>query len=141
MTTMIFGVRAGLKAAVLASAAALAACAPQSTSAQEDLSWTPAPAEVPLGTGVRVAVLIEGPDGAVAIDPDAVTEVRIDMGPDGMATMAAPLRPVASGPGESLAWEADLAMAGRWALTVTAIVPGEPEPVTGEVIFTAGEGE
>jgi hypothetical protein len=96
-------------------------------------------ADVGVGEGVRVAVRLAGPDGLVTLPPDAVSNVRIDMGPDGMAAMTAPLRPVAPQAGESLAWEADLSMGGRWALTVTADVPGEVEPVAGEVIFTAAE--
>ena len=53
--------------------------------------------------------------------------------------MTTPLRPVATAEGESLAWEADVSMAGPWTLDVTASVPGQPDPLTGEVAFTAVE--
>jgi Cu(I)/Ag(I) efflux system membrane fusion protein len=54
-----------------------------------------------------------------------------------MATMTAKLRPVASTFAGVLAFEAELVMAGRWALTLTATVEGQPKPVTGVVVFTA----
>jgi Cu(I)/Ag(I) efflux system membrane fusion protein len=107
--------------------------------AQDDLTWAPVTTEATVGDSVRIAVRVTGPDGLVALDPDSVSQVRLDMGPDGMATMAAPLRAVAPREGESLAWETDLVMAGRWALSLTASVPGEAEPVAGRVIFTAVE--
>jgi Cu(I)/Ag(I) efflux system membrane fusion protein len=138
MTRPPLGVRAGAKAAALAcSLAFAAACGPQPSVAQDVYSWEPASAEVAVGQGVRVAVRVEGPSGLVALSSDAVGEARIDMAPDGMASMVAPLRPVAAEAGESLAWETDLVMAGRWALKVTADVPDAAEHVTGEVIITA----
>lgn len=124
-------------AALAASVALAAACSPQSSSAADEFAWEPVAAEVAAGNNVRVAVRLTGPQGVVTLDDDAVDAARIDMGPAGMASMAAPLRPVAPEDGESLAWETDLAMAGQWALKVTATVPGEPEPVSGEVIITA----
>jgi hypothetical protein len=138
MTRPLLGVRAGVKAAAFACSLALvAACGPQPSAAQDAFIWEPSPAEVAVGRGVRIAVRVEGQSGLIALAPDAVGEARIDMGPDGMANMAAPLRPVEPGDGESLAWETDLVMGGRWALRVTADVPGAAEPVTGEVVFTA----
>ena len=134
-------VRAGLTAPAFAAMLAAAFAAP-SALAQEGVAspayaWEPAPAEIAVGDGVRVAVLLTGPDGPVALNPEAVTEARIDMGPDGMAGMAAPLRPVDAAEDESLAWETDLVMGGRWALKLTAEVPGAAESVDGEVVFTA----
>jgi Cu(I)/Ag(I) efflux system membrane fusion protein len=134
MPTKTLGARAGCMAVALALAAA---CLPQQSSGQDAYRVAPASPEVDVGDGVRVAIRIDGPSGIVTLSPDAVSAARIDMGPDGMAAMAAPLRPVAPRESESLAWETDLVMAGRWALTVTAAVPGEPEPVSGAVIFTA----
>jgi Cu(I)/Ag(I) efflux system membrane fusion protein len=138
MTTKINAARARQAMLALSGFLALAVGSPPLPAyAQDGLSWEPADAEVLVGDGVRIAVRLEGPSGLIALDGSAVSEARLDMGPDGMATMAAPLRPIAPGEGESLAWETDLVMGGRWALKVTTAVPGEAEPVTGEVIFTA----
>lgn len=142
MNPTAFGARAGLTAAALAAAIALAsACSAQQATVPDAYGVEPASADVGVGDGVRIAVRIDGPSGPVTLPSDAVSSARLDMGPDGMAAMAAPLRPVAPQDGESLAWETDLVMAGRWALTLTADVPGAAEPVTGEVVFTAREGE
>jgi Cu(I)/Ag(I) efflux system membrane fusion protein len=68
-----------------------------------------------------------------------VTLMRLDMGPDGMAAMTAPLQKVTADKPGAIAFEAEITMAGRWALTLEASVAGAPAPVKGEVIFTAAE--
>ncbi len=100
-------------------------------------TWEAVQAEIPIGKGVRLEVRLRSGDAA----PGAVTIIssRLDMGPDGMPTMAAPLRQVETMKPGVLAFETDLAMAGRWALTITAKVEGQPEPVKGMVVFTAVE--
>jgi Cu(I)/Ag(I) efflux system membrane fusion protein len=102
------------------------------------MTWQAVQAEVPVGQGVRLEVKLVGADDAVVEDV-TVTQTRLDMGPDGMPTMTAPLMPVAASMPGVLAFEADLAMAGRWALTLTGMVDSRAEPVTGTVIFTAVE--
>lgn len=134
MTPFLMILRRGVPTLAVA---ALLALATHAARAQDGIAWAPVDAEAPVGDGVRIAVRLEGPAGPIPLDPAAVSAARLDMGPDGMAAMAAPLRPVAPRDGESLAWETDLVMAGRWALTLTAAVPGEGDPVSGEVIFTA----
>lgn len=69
------------------------------------------------------------------------SKVRLDMSPDNMADMAAPVSQVSSPtPGvysfafDNSAWSAR----GRWALIVTANVAGEAKPVAGKVIFQTG---
>lgn len=100
-------------------------------------TWEAVKAEVPVGKAIRLEVRLLGSNAA----PSAVsvTSSRIDMGPDGMPTMSAPLRQVASTTPGVLAFEADLPMAGRWALTIEAKVEGQTEPVKGSVVFTAGD--
>ncbi|MGE0715721.1 MAG: efflux RND transporter periplasmic adaptor subunit [Alphaproteobacteria bacterium] len=102
--------------------------------------FEPVSAEIPVGERVRVAARLVGPDeAAMRSGAVEVTSARLDMGPDGMAAMAAPLTPAnAEDPGV-LAFDADIVMAGRWALTVEARVRGDDKPVRGTVIFTAIE--
>lgn len=68
-----------------------------------------------------------------------VKSSRLDMGPDGMEMMVVPLRQVPSPVPGGVAFEADLSMAGRWALTLRLSVEGRGEPLTGKVVFTAEE--
>jgi len=70
--------------------------------------------------------------------PDAViVQTRIDTAPDGMATMASPIAPAPSPSPGVYAFKTDLTMAGRWLLSISAKVQGEPETVIGKVIFRA----
>ncbi len=62
---------------------------------------------------------------------------RMDMAPDGMATMTAP---VTAMPGEipgRYRFATDLTMAGGWRFSVAAKVQGEPETVTAELELRA----
>ena len=101
-----------------------------------DYAFEPVATEVNRGE-VTVAVrLLHKPTGRPV--PDAVfTQTRIDMAPDGMGTMAAPMTPLPSPQPGVYAFKTDLIMAGRWLLSVSAKVQGEPETVIGQVIFTA----
>jgi hypothetical protein len=102
-----------------------------------DYTFEPVRAEVKKGNSVMVAVrLVHKPSGRPI--PDAVIFAsRIDMSPDGMATMAAPLAPVPGGEPGTYSFKTDLVMAGRWLLSLSAKVQGEPETVQGKITFRA----
>jgi hypothetical protein len=59
------------------------------------------------------------------------------MAPDGMADMASPLTAVPSNEPGVYSFKTELSMAGRWLLSISAKVQGEPETVTGKVTFRA----
>lgn len=123
--------------ALVVAAAAIVFSLSPAIEAASPPTWEAVRAEVPTGKAVRLEVRLSG--GNAAPGAVTVTSSRIDMGPDGMPTMAAPLRQAASTTTGVLAFEADLPMAGHWALTLTAKVEGQSEPVTGTVVFTAAE--
>src|SRR5262245_30746934 len=99
-----------------------------------DYAFEPVTAEVKKGDGATVSVrLVHKPSGKPV--PDAVIFAsRIDMTPDGMPTMAAPIRPIASAEPGTYSFKTNL-MAGGWLLTLSAKVQGEPETVTGKITF------
>ena len=97
--------------------------------------------EVPVGKDIRMVLKIVGIDPAPVSTNVTIEKARLDMGPDGMEAMVAPLKPVPGAPPGVLAYQADLAMAGRWAFSITARIKGRKEPVTSTVIFTAVEPE
>lgn len=101
--------------------------------------WEAVQSDIPTGKAVRLEVRLVGADGAPVASRITVTSTRLDMGPDGMATMTAPLKPVSRSSPGVMAFETDIVMAGRWALTITAKVDGQPKPVSGKVVFTASE--
>ena len=57
------------------------------------------------------------------------------MTPEGMPTMTAPVTSAAGAEPGTYSFKTDLAMAGRWLLTVHAKVQGEKETVTGKITF------
>ena len=72
--------------------------------------------------------------------PDAVIfKTRVDMAPDNMAEMESPVAPLPAQEPGVYAFKTDLPMAGRYQITLSAKVQGEPETVTGKVIVKAIE--
>jgi len=102
-----------------------------------DYTFEPVAAELKKGDDVVVAVrLLHKPTGKPVTDA-VIVRTRVDMAPDGMADMESP---VASLPGSEpgvYAFKTDLPMAGRYLLSVSVKVQGEPETVIGKVIFKA----
>ncbi len=75
--------------------------------------------------------LVHAADGKPV--PDAVIfESTADMGPQGMSTMAAPVKALPA-KGGLYRFEVDPGMAGTWALHLAAKVQGEPETVRGTI--------
>jgi hypothetical protein len=102
-----------------------------------DYVFEPVKAEVTKGNGVVVTVrLVHKPTGKPVSDA-VIFSPRIDMSPEGMATMAAPLTPVAGGEPGTYGFKTDLVMAGGWLLSLSAKVQGEPETVQCKITFRA----
>lgn len=104
-------------------------------------AWEAVNETVSVGKKVKVAVRLTGLKPPPEPDKITVTSVELDMGPDGMAMMKAPLKRLPSSEAGIIAFETDLVMAGRWEMTIFASVEGEPEPYSGSVIFTAVDEE
>jgi len=93
--------------------------------------------EMKKGDDVTVALrLVHKPSGKTV--PDAViVRTRIDMAPDGMATMESPVTPLPSPESGVYAFKTDLPMEGRYQFSIAAKVQGEQETITNRVIFKA----
>ncbi|WP_428521248.1 efflux RND transporter periplasmic adaptor subunit [Pseudorhodoplanes sp.] len=109
--------------------------------AQDAPAFEAVKSEVSVGKDIRIELKLAGVEPAPASRDVTVEKARLDMGPDGMEAMAAPLKPVPGASPGVLVYQADLAMAGRWALSITARIKGRKEPVTSTVIFTVVEPE
>jgi hypothetical protein len=102
-----------------------------------DYAFEPVKAEIKRGDDVTVAVrLVHKPTRKPVADV-VIIQSRIDMAPDGMAEMAAPLTPLPSPEPGVYAFKTELSMAGRWLLSIAAKVQGEPETVVGKITFRA----
>src|SRR3981189_1166749 len=91
--------------------------------------------EVKKGDGVVVSVRLKNKTTGKPVADAVIAQSRIDMGPDGMAEMASPPPPVPSREPGVYAFKTDLAMAGRWMLSIAAKVQGEAETVVGKITF------
>jgi hypothetical protein len=70
--------------------------------------------------------------------PDAVIFAkRIDMAPDGMATMASPIEQLPSTEPGIYRFKTNLSMQGRWQLSLGAKVQGESGSVESKLVVTA----
>ncbi len=102
-----------------------------------DYVFVPVKAELQKGSGVVVTVRLVHKLTGKPVSDAVIFSPRIDMSPEGMATMAAPLTPLAGGEPGTYSFKTDLAMAGRWLLSLSAKVQGEAETVTGKTTFKA----
>ena len=92
--------------------------------------------EVKQGEATIAVKLVHKPSGRAI--PDAVIFAkRIDMGPDNMAAMTAPLEPQPSTEPGVYRFKTDLTMAGNWALSLGAKVQGETGTVENKLIVKA----
>jgi hypothetical protein len=104
---------------------------------EDDYAFEPVQAEVSKGDGVTVAVRLMEKATKKPVPDAVIIATRIDMAPEDMSTMDAPLSPMPSDEPGVYSFKTDLGMAGRWRLSIAAKVQGEPETVKGEVIYTA----
>jgi Cu(I)/Ag(I) efflux system membrane fusion protein len=133
-------VLAFLRAVTLGVAASLFIITHQGTAfAQQKPAFEAVSAQVPVGKNVRIELRLIGVSPPPAATDITVEATRIDMGPDGMGSMAAPLKAVPSNTPGVLAYQTDLVMAGRWAFSITARVKGQAAPIKSNVVFTAVE--
>src|SRR5882757_10142741 len=100
-----------------------------------DYAFEAVKAEVKSSNEATVAVrLVHKPSGKPVADA-TITQTRLDMAPDGMASMTTAHVPLPSPEPGVYAFKAPLTMAGRWLLTISVKVQGEADPVVGKVIF------
>ena len=114
----------------LASSAAMAGAG--------DYAFEPVNPEMKKGEDVTVAVRLTNKTGK-PIAGAVIFKTRVDMAPDGMAEMESPVEPLPSKEPGVYAFKTDLPMAGRYQLSLSAKVQGEPETVTGSVVIKANK--
>lgn len=117
-------------------AALLAAMATTAVADIKDYEFQLVDKQVKQGEAVIAVKLVHKPSGRAI--PDAVIFAkRIDMGPDGMAMMDAPLEVVSATEPGVYRFKTNLTMAGKWALSLGAKVQGEDGTVENKLIVEA----
>ncbi len=99
--------------------------------------WEAVTSELPVGKTTRVELKLVSGDGVAQVGDVRLNRTRLDMGPDGMEAMEAPLTPVEASADGSIAFETELVMAGSWAFSVEGEVEGLAAPVSGTVLIKA----
>jgi YtkA-like len=102
-----------------------------------DYVFEPMSTQVKKGDDVIVSVRLKHkPTGKVVRDA-VIVQTRIDMAPEGMAEMSAPLTAVPSTEPGVYSFRTDLSMQGQWLLSIAAKVQDEPETVVGKITLQA----
>lgn len=103
----------------------------------KDYEFQLAPSELKQGNGVVVTVLLIDKRSGKPV-PDAVIFTRrIDMEPDGMEMMAAPIEALPSTEPGTYRFKTNLSMAGGWRLSLAAKIQGEIGTLENKLILKA----
>src|SRR3954447_8474867 len=102
-----------------------------------DYVFEPVKAEVKKGDDVVVSVRLKHKASGKPVTDAVIVQTRIDMSPDAMGEMASPLAAVPSSEPGVYSFKTDLAMEGRWLLSIAAKVQGEAETIGGKITFHA----
>jgi hypothetical protein len=125
-----------LSRVVLIAIALATGCAMPAIAGTADYAFEPVKLEVKKGENVTIGVRLVQKSTNKPVPDAIIAKSRMDMGPDGMPTMDAPLTAIPSSEPGIYFFKASLPMAGRWLLSVAAKVQGEPETVIGKIIYT-----
>ncbi len=127
--------RSALRAAA-AGVALLMAMAGSALADSKDYEFQLLDKEVKQGAAVISVKLVHKPSGRAIADA-VIFAKRIDMGPEGMETMTAPIEAVSSTELGVYKFKTDLDMAGKWALSLGAKVQGETGTVENKLVVKA----
>jgi hypothetical protein len=104
-----------------------------------DYVFEPVNPEMKKGDDVTLAVRLTNKTTGKPVSDAVVFKTRVDMAPDGMAEMESAVTPLPSKEPGVYAFKTDLPMAGRYQVTLSAKVQGEPETIIGNVIVKANK--
>lgn len=125
------------KISTAALAATLSLAAPAAMAGAGDYAFEPVTPQMKKGEDVTLAVRLTNKQTGKPIPDAVIFKTRLDMAPDGMAEMESAVAPLPSREPGVYAFKTDLPMAGRYQMTLSVKVQGEPETVTGKVMVTA----
>jgi YtkA-like len=125
------------KFSIAALAATLSLAASAAMAGAGDYVFEPVNPEMKNGDDVTLAVRLTNKQSGKPVPDAVIFKTRVDMAPDGMAEMESAVTPLPSKEPGVYAFKTDLPMAGRYQMTLSAKVQGEPETITGKVIVKA----
>ena len=127
------------KRPVAAVLAAVISLAPISTARADitDYEFRLVEANVKQGNGAIVTVRLVDKRSANAVPNAVIFAIRIDMAPDGMPTMTAPIEALPSTEPGVYRFKTNLVMAGRWQLSLGAKIQDEIGTIENKLILKA----
>lgn len=125
------------KTLIAALAATVALGAIPAFAGPADYSFEPVTAEMKKGDDVTVAIRLTSKATGKPVADAVIFKTRVDMAPDNMADMVSDVTPLPSKEPGIYAFKTDLPMAGRYQVTLSAKLQGEPDTVIGKVTIKA----
>ncbi|MBN8914774.1 MAG: FixH family protein [Rhizobiales bacterium] len=126
------------RAAVAALAAALSVAALSTARADiTDYEFRLVQTDIKQGNGAIVAVRLVDKRSGKAVPDAVIFATRIDMAPDGMETMVAPIEALPSTEPGVYRFKANLMMAGGWRLSLGAKIQGETGTIENKLVLKA----
>jgi hypothetical protein len=113
------------------------AIAPPALADAKDFEFQLVQTELKKGDGAIVAVRLMHKKTNKPVSDAVIFAKRIDMAPDGMATMDSPLEALPSTEPGVYRFKTNLSMAGRWQLSLGAKVQGETGTVETKLVLKA----
>ncbi len=122
--------------AVLAGALMMAALSPAYADIK-DYEFQLVQTDVKQGNGVVVAARLVDKRSGAAIPDAVIFATRIDMAPEGMPTMVAPIELLPPSEPGVYRFKTDLVMAGGWQLSLGAKIQGETGTLENKLVLKA----
>ena len=109
--------------------------APIASAAPEDYEFKVIETDLPQGNGAILTVAVTDLRTNGPVTDAVIFATRLDMAPDGMATMTAPVEALASDVPGQYRFQADLGMAGAWRFSIAVHLDAETEVIRREIIL------
>ena len=109
--------------------------APIASAAPEDYEFKVIETDLPQGNGAILTVAVTDLRTNGPVTDAVIFATRLDMAPDGMATMTAPVEALASEVPGQYRFQADLGMAGAWRFSIAVHLDAETEVIRREIIL------
>lgn len=130
-----FFIRHGLTAAVVIM---LAAMSPRAASADiGDFEFRLVQTDIKKSDGAIITVQLVDVRSGKTVSDAVIFATRIDMAPEGMPTMTAPIEALPPTAPGTYRFKTDLTMAGGWQLSLAAKVQGETGTLESQMILQA----
>ena len=109
--------------------------APIASAAPEDYEFKIIETDLPQGDGTILTVAVTDLRTKGPVTDAVIFATRLDMAPDGMAAMTAPVEALASDVPGQYRFQADLGMAGAWRFSIAVHLDAETEVIRREIIL------